>query len=89
MRRREEQKRCIILSKLQDIVPLGGEPFDLWGPGGWKILKKKILQPSPKQRKKVWGKMEKKILDTKKSSNRSPPWKKSNGSPLTVENLFV
>ena len=40
IRRREEQKRCIILSKLQDIqYRLRGEPFDFnmraWGLGGF------------------------------------------------------
>ena len=33
MRRREEQKRCIILSKLQDIVPLGANHLTYEGPG--------------------------------------------------------
>ena len=40
---------------------------------GLEDFEKKILQPSPKQRKKVWGKTEKKILATKKSSNPPPP----------------
>ena len=40
---------------------------------GLEDFEKTILQPSPKQRKKVWGKTEKKILATKKSSNPPPP----------------
>ena len=33
MRRREEQKRCIILSQLQDIVPLGANHLTYEGLG--------------------------------------------------------
>ena len=33
MRRREKQKRCIILSKLQDIVPLGANHLTYEGLG--------------------------------------------------------
>ena len=41
MRRREEQKRCIILSKLQDIVPLGANHLTYEGPGVGRFWKKK------------------------------------------------
>ena len=88
MGRREEQKRCIILSKLQNIIPLGANHFTYEGPGLEHFEKKSCSLVLSKE-KKV-GEKRKKIIATRKSSTPTPPPpKKSNGSPLTVENLFV